>query len=140
MGVEMSSWRMFGNRSLGRWGRREGLWRLLGASPHPHSPLRNRLVFGVVWCCPVLFGHTPNQRTLLTICCPSRDWHCLNRCSFGVGVLSSSLLFPPLSVRLKLGSGFLHTGHGWFLPCGGHVVCFIFWRCFSLKFRSTSAG
>ena len=93
--------------------------------PWAPSPLLNRLGFRVVWCCPVLFGHTLNQRTLLGIRCPSRNRPCLNSWSLKVGVLSSSLF--SLLVRLKLGSGF-HTGHGWFFALSeGMSSCVCFW-------------
>ena len=62
-----------------------------------------------------------------------RNWPCLSSCSFRAGVLSFSLLFPPsFLVRLRLGSGF-YTGHGWFLPFGGHVIFLLLWCCFSLS-------
>ena len=64
--------------------------------PWPPSPLLSRLGFRVVWCCPVLFGHTLNQRTLLGICCPLRNRHCLNSCSFGMGGFLFFSPFPSL--------------------------------------------
>ena len=77
--------------------------------PWAPSPLLSRLGFRVVWCCPVLFGHTLNQRTLLGICCPLRNRHCLNNCSFGMG---GSLFFSPfpslVSGQAKIRLRFTH--------------------------------
>ena len=69
--------------------------------PWAPSPLLNRLGFRVVWRCPVLFGHTLNQRTLLGICCPSRNRPCLNSWSLRVGVLSSSLFSFQNKIRVR---------------------------------------
>ena len=67
-------------------------------------PLLNRLGFRVVWCCPVLFGHTLNQRMLLRICRPSRNRPRLNSWSLSVGVLSSSLFSTVLISALSEGT------------------------------------
>ena len=105
--------------------------------PWAPSPLLNRLGFRVVWCCPVLFGHTLNQRTLLGICCPSRNGPYLNSWSLRLGVSSSLFLFL---VRLKLGSRFPHRTRLVFCPLGC-LLAFVFGcRFFSQIFAAFCTG
>ena len=105
--------------------------------PWAPSPLLKRLGFKAVWCCPVLFGHTLNQRTLLGICCPSRNRPCLNSWSLrvGGGVLSFSLFSTVLfSGQAKIRVRFPHRTRLVFFPLGGHVFsCLFLGAAFSLK-------
>ena len=98
--------------------------------PWAPSPLLSRLGFRVVWCCPVLFGHTLNQRTLLGICCPLRNRHCLNNCSFGMG---GSLFFSPfpslVSGQAKIRLRFTHRTRLVFALSEGVSSFFFAFRC-----------
>ena len=111
--------------------------------PWAPSPLLSRLGFRVVWCCPVLFGHTLNQRTLLGICCPLRNRHCLNNCSFGMG---GSVFFSPFPSlvpgQAKIRLRFTHRTRLVFALSEGVSSFFflLFGAAFSLKLRFASAG
>ena len=103
LGVLISSCQVFGCAVVGRLGPLSPSRppKVIGVSHGAPSPLLNRFFFRVVRCCPVLFGHALNQRTLLRTCSPSTNRPCPNSCSFDMGVLSSLFCLPSPLVRLN---------------------------------------